>query len=35
MVEPLFQTIAFAFHERAWAKADADAAAAPQGGTPA
>ncbi|MDP1618970.1 MAG: DUF2061 domain-containing protein [Phenylobacterium sp.] len=35
MVEPLFQTIAFAFHERAWAKADARAVAAPPDGTPA
>ena len=35
MVEPLFQTIAFAFHERAWAKADARSVAAPPDGTPA
>lgn len=32
MVEPIFQTIAFALHERAWSKAETRAAAA-NGGT--
>lgn len=35
MVEPLFQTMAFVVHERAWARVDMRAAAAGGSGTPA
>ena len=35
MVEPLFQTMAFIVHERAWARVDMRAAAARGTGTPA
>lgn len=35
MVEPLFQTMAFVAHERAWARADGRAASAGRPGTPA
>lgn len=35
MVEPLFQTIAFVVHERAWARVDMRAAAVRSTGTPA